>query len=158
MTLVIRRATVEDIPRLMPLAERFRDHVAMRDVPLDEIERSLHHVLALDTGIAFYYERAATIYGVIVGVETTTWFSRDVKLAAELAWWIDPEWRRSPAAIRLLEAFESWAHERGCRYAVTHSIDTEEGGSKPADSILTRLGWARREQTYAKEIDHARVL
>jgi GNAT superfamily N-acetyltransferase len=153
---MIRRATIDDLPAILPLAERFRDHVTMRDVPMERIEDSLSLLLASDAAVIFVYERNGVTYGALVAVESFTWFSPDVRLAIELAWWCQPEYRRGPAAIRLVESLERWASERGCHAVVLHTLQIP--GEESVDGMASRLGFALREQTYVKELTNARVL
>lgn len=155
--IVIRRATLADIPGILPLARQFRDHVSMQSVPMEHLEMSLANVIeGVLPGVVFLSLDGEHVTGALVMVETPTWFSPDVRMATELAWFMDPEYRGGTAAIRLLEAAHDWAAERECFAVVMHSIiQGESPGS--ADDILQRLGFKNRERTYVKELQHACV-
>lgn len=56
-----------------------------------------------------------------------------VRLAQELAWWVDPQ-ARGRAAFRMLDAYEQWAREQGCALI---------GMAGRGDARLSRLYRAR---------------
>lgn len=101
---MIRPATVDDLPRLLEIGERFwsvspwaamgleRDDVAI----CAQLERSI------EQGGCFVGE-----VGVIFGFLAPIWASPANMIAVELAWWGPGEGRQ------LREAFEAWAQERG---------------------------------------------
>src|SRR5262245_39885246 len=53
-----------------------------------------------------------------------------VKVASEIMWWVDPEYRGG-SSVRMLAAYEEWARERGCVYAAVAGLG--------ADPLVGRL-------------------
>lgn len=69
-------------------------------------------------------------------------------VANEQFWWVEPEARGN--GVRLLQAFEAWAHERGCtRLMMVHLIDLTP---EKLEKLYTRMGYRKVEVHYMKEI------
>jgi hypothetical protein len=66
------------------------------------------------------------------------------KIACELIWWIEPEFRRSRAAEKMRQAYEFWAKKVGCTSCSV--VDHED----TLDKYYTRKGYERRETAYLK--------
>jgi hypothetical protein len=162
--LVIREATVEDIPSILPLARDFLDHVTLQHIPEDDVAKTLKYFLTPhdETFSSVFKPKCVAFiasdddgpdakpHGVLVLAKSSTWFSPKVKLAVELAWFISEERRCGTAAIRLLQAAQAWAREQECDAMVMHSM-TLSDGSDAAKSILMRLGFQPREHVYVQE-------
>lgn len=52
------------------------------------------------------------VYGAFLGMISRGFFC-DALIAKDMGWWVKPEHRGSPAALRLLRDFEKWAKEMG---------------------------------------------
>lgn len=70
-----------------------------------------------------------------------------VWMARETVWWIDPA-HRGTAAVRMLDAYEAWAAEQGCRF-----IGMAGMGDDPAvGRLYERRGYRRAETNFLKAI------
>jgi hypothetical protein len=70
-----------------------------------------------------------------------------VWMARETLWWIDPS-HRGTAAVRMLDAFESWAGSQGCSFAGMAGM-----GDDPTVGILyQRRGYRVAETHYLKAL------
>lgn len=88
-------------------------------------------------------------HGLIVGYATQTPFSDDL-VAAELAWWVDPEYRGTKGSMELVLAYEAWAKKIGCKH-VTMSLLPSLTNPK-VEGYYERLGYVKTEISYLKEL------
>jgi GNAT superfamily N-acetyltransferase len=70
-----------------------------------------------------------------------------VKAATELIWWIEPA-HRGRSALAMLDAYETWARERGCVFANMVGL-----GSDPLPARLyERRGYIAAERHFMKPL------
>lgn len=69
-----------------------------------------------------------------------------VQTATEMAWWVEPEYRKNGVGTALINAFQEWAAEKECKAITLTSLDSS------VDKLYDRLGYKLCEQTYIKEI------
>ena len=70
--------------------------------------------------------------------------------ASELAWYVEPEFRGTSTAIKLMKMYEAEALERGCTeigMVCLESINPETTGK-----IYEKLGYNKHETHYIKEV------
>lgn len=81
------------------------------------------------------------LHGMLAGVKETNLFNNH-KMAGELVWWIDPEYRKAGLAEQMRKAYEYWANDtQFCTLVdVMGNLDT----------YYKRKGYDRRETTYMK--------
>ena len=72
------------------------------------------------------------------------------KVASELSWWVEPEYRKSRIGLELLSAFEYWGRKVGAKYISLAALDT---------SLMDKLarlykarGYTVTEKAFVKEI------
>lgn len=129
--MTLRVATISDYHVLMEMARKFYettpyagvveyDDSKMSDVIMGIVENPKDRIaiLALDVN-----ERPV---GMLCAQVTETLFNRK-RVASELAWWMDPEHRRSRLSIEMINAFEYWAREiAGCAYTQLATVETPQ--------------------------------
>jgi hypothetical protein len=88
------------------------------------------------------------IYGMIIGAVTLLLYSK-TRMATEVAWYIDPQFRgKTKASIKLIEAYEYWAeHIAGCE--VTH-LARLNNSPQSIDKFYERLGYEQKEVNFLK--------
>lgn len=67
-------------------------------------------------------------------------------VATEVAWWVEPDKRKSNVGSDLLEAFEYWASKIGCSAVTMISLD------KSLDKYYEKRGYSLYERAFTKEI------
>jgi N-acetylglutamate synthase-like GNAT family acetyltransferase len=107
MPLQIRKATPVDMPQLLDMLRKYREHT-----PLDflaeadnvmYITQMLSEIMA-GRGVVLVAEKDGLIGMLIAGVHPSRW-SPSHLLLTELAWWVDPEHRGGTAGHRLLKRY-----------------------------------------------------
>jgi len=101
-----------------------------------------------DAVVLLYIDHELPV-GMIVGLASSTPFSDD-KIASELAWWVDPEYRGTRGSIELVYAYEEWARRVGCKH-VTMALLPSLTNPK-VEAYYERLGYHKTEISYLKEL------
>ena len=138
---MIRRATAEDIPRIVAMGRR---HHGMMPMTVDYDDASMAatvaQVMASASAVCLVSD-----HGSIAGVITPQFFAAQAAVATEL-WWHSFD----GSGLALLDALEAWARERG---ASELSVATLEA-HRPAGAarVLSRRGFVPSQRVYAKDL------
>lgn len=87
--------------------------------------------------------------GLIAGVTSEFLWNEEIKFAAELMWWVDPEYRQSTRGKELKKAFEYWS-----RLVKTWGGQLSLLNDKSMDRLekfYKRDGYIPMERSYLKE-------
>ena len=141
---MIRPATIDDVPALVGIGQRFVARYPGPPVSLEHLPGVLTRLIG--TGFVAVDDQGG-VRGVLVGTITPTWLDPTARIAIELAWWHDVP--GSPGGIRLLRAFEAWAAEQ--RVPVMLS-DLVSNGAPVLGDIVERLGYQTVERAHYKEV------
>jgi len=140
----IRLATVEDIDLVVEMGLKFIQATNYKDYADEDTIRGLATKiinLPNEEGVILIYEN----HGMLVATVTPFLFGK-LKIAADIAWWIDPEHRGQKAGGELMEAFEYWAKLVGCNFVSMASLDDSVG------KYYEKKGYVLQERAYTKEI------
>lgn len=145
----IRPLTAEELPLCLPLGEHFFEEAALPgDWNGDAFLGQWESFYGLGIGRiwgAFEGEDLVGVCGGLAFPDSNTGKER----AQELFWWVEPEHRKSGAALALLRHFESWAEERGCE-AVTMAYLHSTGNGGALDRWYRRRGYQPMETHYVR--------
>lgn len=146
---MIRRATLEDIPNLEPLAREFYEQSRFLGVFMQDLFSQLWTGL-LESGTGVIYllmDDAGEITGTLGGVVYPEPYSGAL-VATEFFWFVQAGARGG--GLRLLRSFEEWARARGCaQLRMGHLVDVMP---EKLDRVYRRLGFVPIEVAYAKEL------
>ena len=145
---MIRLATVEDVPALVAMGQRFLaetpygGHLAASPDHLAELARAL---LETDRGVIF----VADVHGAVVGFLALHAFPHPMSgalTANELVWWVNPEARG--VGVALLRRGEAWAKAIGatCLQMVAPAQATD------VQAFYERAGFVPVETMYSRRI------
>lgn len=67
-----------------------------------------------------------------------------IKYATEVAWWVEPEYRKSGVGKELIEAFEYWAKQIDCKFVSMSALDKE------LPKFYEKLDYSFAEVSYIK--------
>ena len=146
----IRLATIEDAAVLTAMGRDFLKYSEYRNLQVtdEEIQAGIAGVIANE--MSFVAEIDGQIVGFILGIIGPMWFVQRVRIAVELAWWVDPAHRNTTAGVRLLKAFESHATNMGVQYIAMSDLVVQ--GDTPVARLLGRMGYIVTERMHTKEI------
>lgn len=146
----IRLATVDDAAVLTAMGRDFLQYSEYRNLQVtdEEIQAGIAGVIANE--MSFVAEIDGQIVGFILGIIGPMWFVQRVRIAVELAWWVDPAYRITSAGIRLLKTFEEHARHLDVQYIAMSDLVVQ--GDTPVARLLARMGYIVTERMHTKEI------
>lgn len=104
------------------------------------------HLISART-VCIVYDVNELAQGVLMAAAFKHKFCSKIMMANETAWWIDPAFR-GRAAIRMLDFYEAWAMEQGCKYAGMAGM----GEDPEIMKLYLRRGYRKAETHCLKEI------
>jgi GNAT superfamily N-acetyltransferase len=147
--LLVRPAVLADIPQLLRFGKHFVG-AAPYGGKADEASICSQLRRCIDEGLAFVADKDGQLIGGIVGISSALWYDQSTRVAAELAWWVEPAHREGLTAFKLLNAFENKAKELGHSKCVMMLITLMQGES--IGRIYERRGFRLTEQAYIKDL------
>lgn len=141
---MIRLAVKADIPRLVEMGQRFRAHSTYAQYLADnpkQMAKLGEQLIAVD-GLLLS-EREGQIIG-MMGFILHNHFISGEKVAGEVFWWVEPEYRGD--GLRLMHDAERRAKAAGAKYM--HMIAPTE----QVEAVYERLGYEYVEATYQKTL------
>ncbi|MCI5040026.1 MAG: hypothetical protein MRY81_10110 [Donghicola eburneus] len=133
------QATLQDIPRLAALGQRFH---AASGMPFgydpDQIAGFLQGLIENESGVVLCSEQS-----LICGVLSPAYCDPNWMMAVELAWWSEDR-----QGLKLLRAFEAWARDKGANEVRMTTLCSLPA----AEKIMSRTGYAPAEISYRKVI------
>lgn len=151
----IRFAAIDDIPVMVELGRKVHAESRFSAVPYDaeKLNAGLRHLIELQekrkTHCCLLAENAqGQIIGGFIGALEEYFFSRSLS-ANSILIWVDPAYRGSAAALRLIDAFRLWGERSG---AMEASIQIASGVNiGRTDRFLRRLGFSQTGGNYAAQ-------
>lgn len=143
---MIRKATVDDVPRAVAMGVRFladtayHDSIATNPAQLADIAERL---ATRDDSVLFVSEQDGEIVGMIGAYIYAHPYSSE-PFATELFWWVEPEHRGQ--GVRLLKQVQQWAATHG---AVKLQVVAP---NERVANVYERLGFAKVETCYQRSL------
>lgn len=142
---MLRIATVEDTDLVYSMAEKFIETTRYKDVytkqKLWDVVDNMIDAKGEGKVILLYEDK-----GFIAGFITPFHFG-DIVQATEVAWWVEPEYRKEGVGDKLLEAFEYWAKNKmGCAVVTMAGLDDK------LNKFYEKKGYLLSEFIYSKEL------
>jgi GNAT superfamily N-acetyltransferase len=143
---MIRMATEADVDAIVAMGRRFLASTIYRDLIAESPEQMqrLAEMFVRDTDkVTLVAEQDRKIVGMLL-VLVHTHFVSGERMAGEVAWWVEPEYRG--CGLKLLKAAEQWAREQG---AVKFSMVAP---SEDVECLYQRLGFTKVETAYQRTL------
>ena len=147
---MIRPATIEDIPRLAAMGETFllqSQYQKVFPISPESIHQLLATLISSDTALVLVSDRDG-VDGAI-GMYLYEHPMSGETVAGEAFWWMSPERRGGPQALRLLHRAEAWVKSRGVPWF--HMVSPNDRVSK----LYTRMGYQPLETHFYRFADGA---
>lgn len=91
------------------------------------------------------------LVGILAGIcDHGHFLAKNVKVATELFWWVEPSHRGGPDSYALFDAFEEWAIAVNATHIVGAHFPNDKG--KKVSKYYTDKGFIKTEEAYMKEI------
>mgnify|MGYP003641633043 FL=1 len=140
---MIRDATMEDLPRLMAMSETFLLQTQYHHIlpyNLDSLMGLMTGLIEKEEGLLLVSDREG-VDGMI-GMYLYQHPISGETVAGEAFWWMSPERRGGPQALRLLRRAEAWVKSHGVPWF--HMVSPNDRVSK----LYTRLGYQPLEMHF----------
>ena len=144
----VRHGNLGDIPWMLEQFKDFSEYMGNKKSLYDRdyAEKGIENFL--NNGLVIIAESEAYgQIGFIVGAITPHLFNPEVKVLAELAWWVDPACRRKRASYLLFKKFVDWGKKNADWITFAMQVDT-----KIKDSTLEKFGFKQVEKSYLIEV------
>lgn len=150
---MLKIATWDDFFDIRDMLEKFSQASPYKEITLDvqKMESIIEKILGGDKSealILLYIVNERPV-GLLVGMKTEMNLNYD-KIAHELIWWVEPQYRGGRAGIELFKAFEFWAKKVGCKLVQMSLVETED--APKVQKIYSKFGYKPTERAFLKEI------
>ena len=146
--MTVRKATLEDKLDIAFLVKQFNKECKYPfKVNTDKVFNSLDQIINHPDFIVLVAEEDGDVGGMFIGGVTAPLFSEDI-VSTELAWYMQPEYRKGRSGMEMLKQYEEWSKSKGCKFVTMIDIDPYNN----LESLYTRKGYKVTEKTYVKEI------
>lgn len=154
----IRVATLDDLPAIARMAERFYPESPYPAIYGDMPEHQAAGLaivalrgwteMGIEPGVMLVAEHDGRLIGMLCAHIDPATFTPAV-IAAELVWWIEPEFRGGMSAVRLVRAAEDDARAKG---ATVFNMCILSTSPPEADKLLKMLGYAPSHTVVTKRL------
>lgn len=146
--MIIRQATIEDLPRCSKAAQEFYGSAqSLGSFDLDKFVAMWTMLLGNGTGVIFLLFQDEEIVGALGGVAYPDAYTSRL-IASEFYWFVGSQSRGG--GVRLYRLFEEWARLRGCsELRMVHLLDSMP---EKVARFYDRAGFKPLEVHYAKEL------
>lgn len=133
---------------------KFHQHSPYTHIPVekDYVYDMVSKTIAMDKSvnvIILGQDVEGTSRGMVIG-QTAYFPLTGERIASEIAWWVDPEFRKTDLGVDLLTAYEYWAKTVGCKYVQSVALRNEY--SHILERFYKSKGYAAMETCYLKEL------
>lgn len=150
---MIRAATLDDMPRLLELGQKFFDESGMADFTTYDPASAAElfaAMLQLPTGAIFLMERAGQVVGGIGGLIAPHYFNRASLSCTELFWFVEKKARGSLEAVRLVCTLRDWAARQGATVLTMAALESSPPSIK---RLYAKMGLRPQENYHMGRID-----
>lgn len=142
--LIVREATVEDVPRLLEMSEHFITSTVYADVLTFDADRLRELATSvIRIGVIFVAEIEGRLDGMLWAVSAPNLFTGEM-YAEEIAWWVERTHRGLGIGDGLRQAFLAWAAAGRWPVRMTAPAGSDLG------RVYERHGFVALETTYLK--------
>lgn len=148
---MIRPATLDDVPAIAALGERFHAEAGWSDIfaySQEDCAASIGALLESELFICLVADEGE-IVGIVGGIICPVYFNRSHKSGEELFWYVSDN-ASQMTGLRLLDALEAEAKARGCESWQMKSL-AKLNGDRMA-KLYERRGYRPSEHTFIKRL------
>lgn len=149
---MIREATLEDVPAIAQIGERFHGEAGWGDIAAYSVEdcaRTLATMIGNEAAILLVAEKDGEIVGMAGGMVFPLYFNAAHKSGQELFWYMKPGLRDGTGGA-LLEAMEQTARDRGCQSWIMIALD--KVAPELTGRLYRRRGYRPSEHSWIRRL------
>ncbi len=149
----LKIATWDYLPDILEMCEKFHQNTPFSGIEEYDESRVADIIISIIENptdkIAIVLVDEGKAVGMVLGVTSTSIFNYG-KVATELAWWVNPEYR-GKKSLELMKAYEYWAVNVAKCSVVQMSL-LEDENLEGVDRIYKRKGYSPVERAYVKKV------
>lgn len=149
--MTVRPLTIDELDAAIPL---IRNYLEASQLPIvfdpQKIRSTWRVVYELGRGEMAGLFDGHSLVGIFAVHDMDSMFG-EIHGANEWVWWVEPEYRKSGAGLRLLDWAEEWAQSRGL-FLTIGAYDCLAGDA--LSRLYHRRGYQRRGSLFTKEFAH----
>ncbi|HKY81197.1 MAG TPA: GNAT family N-acetyltransferase [Sphingobium sp.] len=149
---MIRLATLEDIPAIAEMGERFHGEAGWEDIAgysVEDCSISLRQMIEGDLGIVIVAEDEGRIVGIAGGLIFPLYFNHAHKSGQELFWYVEPG-RRDGLGRKLKTALEDEARKAACQSWTMIALD--KVSPEATGRLYRRDGYRAAEHSWIRRL------
>ena len=147
--MIIRAGQLIDLERCLDMAENFYEVAGYKeDIPLCRDSCREFMEFAMSQGLLFVAALEGSVVGFVLGIASPYIMNKNYLAGAELAWWVEPEYRKGSTGIKLLKAIEKSAKDLGIKMWSMMSLESVE--PEKMERLYKALGYVPAERTYVR--------
>lgn len=143
-------AQLDDVDSLVELAERF--HEESENSQTFDVEITRDNIVGAikdqENWLVLILQFKDRPVGMLIAVTVPSLFGPD-KLAVELAWYVEPEYRITKKSLEMIQMYEYWA-ENLMHVDLVSLSSLGTLNEDRLNKLYTRLGYKKEENTYVK--------
>lgn len=146
---MIRRATFDDIPKLLEFGHQFvalSPFSAVTVAHNESITAALKAMMESPDAEVFVAEQQGEVVGTAAVALTPLYFNVHVKVAHEVFWWVDAAHRKGSHGLQLLQTLEEWASHHYAAVLTVSSLAT----NPDVGFLYLRMGYTPNESNFIK--------
>ena len=146
--MITRHATDADLPEIIRMAEKFWAQTDYK-VPFDADSIAGVFDMCMGQNLCIVLEDDG-VHGFVAGIKFPLMGNNAYTIGAELAWWVDEEYRSGRNGHMLMQAIENAARDSGVSFWTMMNL--ESLNPEVAEKIYLRSGYRKTESTFLKEL------
>jgi GNAT superfamily N-acetyltransferase len=153
--LKVSKFKLQDLKEYSRLAETFYQHSTIKDYSSFDLESFtvfLKNCLTNPDIVILACKDNNKIVGITGGLLFPLYFNHNYKVAQELWWWVEEEYRGSSCGKLMYDALENWAKEK--QADSMFMIALEDTNVERMARLYKRKGFVGTERTFIKELKH----
>jgi GNAT superfamily N-acetyltransferase len=149
---MIRKATLDDVPAIAEMGERFHHEAGWADIAdysVEDCAKSLIQMIETDLGIVLVSEAEGRITGIAGGLVFPLYFNHGHKSGQELFLYVEPGLRDGTGG-KLLGALEEEAKAQGCSSWIMIALD--KVSPHATGRLYSRRGYRASEHSWIRRL------
>lgn len=144
--MIVRKAEARDKGYVLDMARNFYEVTDYEEhIPYDYESCGELFDRCVEQGLCFVADNGTPV-GFVLGLAFPSMMNKDYMIGAELAWWVQPEFRG--IGFRLLRSIETEAREMGVKIWSMMALESLE--PEVAEAIYLKAGYIPTERTYSR--------
>lgn len=149
----VRRAHLDDVPEMVELGEGFWLQTKYYADGIEYSPEDVAHMFSFiidNDGIAQIAVADGKIVGFLMAIVTPFLFNAEYKSAAEIAYYVHPDYRKGGAGIRLIRQAENVGRQLGLKYL--NMVHMDDVNPERPDAVYKKLDYTLNETVFTKEL------